>query len=99
MRAAKEKNIKAIVRDTLRHGFENVTIENVLVQTGVDRDGDPVLLIKVILEGLPKEQEILTMSSAVRRLRPKLARIGEQAFPLISYISNTEARAAKLATS
>lgn len=74
-------------------------IEDVFIQADVDGDGDPVLVIKVVLEGLPKEQDILTMSSAVRRLRPKLAKIGERAFPLISYISNTEARAAKLATS
>jgi len=83
--------IKRIVEDTLKRDLDTIRVVNILVRSDVDRDGDPVLLIEVIFDGIPKDINVRNLSAAVRHIRPKLAKIGETAFPLISFISKAEA--------
>jgi hypothetical protein len=83
--------IKRIVEDTLKRDLDNIRVVNILVRSDVDRDGDAVLLIDVVFDGLPKDINVRNLSAAVRHIRPKLAKIGETAFPLISFISKAEA--------
>jgi hypothetical protein len=90
------ERIKGIVVDTLKRDAGNVRIVDVFVTSDVDGDGDRVLVIKVVFEGKPKERDFHSMSGVVRHLRPKLAEMGEMAFPLISFISKADAGAARL---
>ena len=94
--------IKKVVIGALKRDFDNVKnvrIVNVFVDSNRDRDGDRVLQIMVVLEGTPKAQDVRTMSGAVRQIRPGLAKIGEDAFPLISFISKSDAEEARLGAS
>jgi hypothetical protein len=49
-----------------------------------------VLRIDVIFEGAPKDLNAKKLSGAVRHLRPKLDKIHESAFPLLSFISKAD---------
>jgi hypothetical protein len=95
------EKIKSVVKGTLNRGFEkvgNMRIVSVYVDEDMDRDGERVLKIYVVFDGVPKARDVNIMSGAVGQIRPKLAKIGETAFPLISYISKAEAGAARLGT-
>ena len=97
--AAEKAELSDIISTTLRRDFDSIKIVDVIVSRDVDRDGDHVLVVKIIFEGVPKERDMLTMSGAVRHIRPELAKVGEEAFPLISFITKSEAKAAKLGAS
>lgn len=88
--------IAKVVRETLAADFNNVTITDVFVEEEVDADGDPLLRVEVIFEGTPKDLDAKKLSGAVRHIRPKLAEIGESAFPLLSFISKGEFDAERL---
>jgi hypothetical protein len=51
------------------------------------------LRIDVIFEGRPKDIDIKKLSGVVRHVRPRLTDIGEEAFPLFSFISKGDAGA------
>lgn len=82
-------NIARVVLNTLRADFENIKILDVKVSRDEDTDGDEILRIDVIFEGSLKDAR--KFSGAVRHIRPKLHEIGEEAFPLFSFISEGDA--------
>lgn len=82
--------IARVVRQTLAADFGSVEIIDVLVHDELDIDGDAVLRVEVIFEGMPKEEDARALSSVVRHVRPKLNAIGEKAFPLFSFISRDD---------
>jgi hypothetical protein len=92
----RDNQISKIVADTLKRDFDSVRIVDVNVRSDVDRDGDRILRIEVIFEGHQKDVNVRKLSAAVRHIRPKLFKIGEQAFPLISFISKGDLKEAKL---
>jgi hypothetical protein len=83
-------SIKRIVAQTLRRDFERIRILDVEIQEDVDFDGEDVLRINVIFEGTSKDLNAKKLSGAVRLLRPKLDKIHESAFPLLSFISKAD---------
>lgn len=85
------EKIARIVEDTATPVFGSVRILGVKAALGHDADGDEILRIKVLYDGIPDDVDIKGVSGLVRMLRPKLfALAGESAFPVISYISNAE---------
>jgi hypothetical protein len=82
--------IKRIVTQTLRREFDRVRILDVEIHEDVDFDGEDVLRINVIFAGTPKDLNAKKLSGAVRHLRPKLDKIHESAFPLLSFISKAD---------
>jgi hypothetical protein len=83
-------SIKRIVVETLRRDFDHTRILDVEIHEDVDFDGEDVLRINVIFEGTPKDLNAKKLSGAVRLLRPKLDKIHESAFPLLSFISKAD---------
>jgi hypothetical protein len=84
------REISKVVLETLRNDFYNLKIRDVKVHNDLDFDGDDILRIEVIFEGLPKNVDTSMLSGAVRHIRPKLAEMDEMAFPLLSFISDRE---------
>lgn len=82
--------IEKIVRNVLSERFENVEIESISVVFDVDEDGDDILRVKVIFDGQTKHLDARKASGVLRHLRPKIAEIGEDAFPIMSYIAKSE---------
>jgi hypothetical protein len=81
------KRIEMVVKNVLAADFDKVKIFEVRVRDETDSDGDKVLRVEVIFEGARKDLDAGKLSGAVRHVRPKLSEIGEEAFPLFSFIS------------
>ncbi len=71
--------------------FENVTIVTVKVLNRIDRDDDIKLDIQVVFEGKPQDLDARKVAGAVRHVRPELAKLGETAFPIFSFITKGDA--------
>jgi hypothetical protein len=82
--------IKKIVKDTLAGHFDHVRILRINVKKELDSEGEDLLKIDVIFEGAAKDLDYSKLSGTVRLLRPKLDKIDESAFPLLSFISKTD---------
>ena len=82
--------ISKVILGALREDFDNVEISDVKVDRDVDYDDDDVLRVTVVFEGTPKNIDSRMISGAVRNIRPKLAEIGEHAFPLFSFVSRRD---------
>lgn len=91
------KRAKHVVTDVLSKHFDPVRIIRVQLHEDIDGDGDPILRIDAVFDGVAEDLEGTKLSSIVRLLRLKLAAIGVTAFPLLSLISKADARDAKLA--
>jgi hypothetical protein len=84
------EEIANVVRGALDDTFDNMRIINVKVAKEVDSDDNEILRIFVIFEGTPKRGDFKKLSGVVRLTRPKLAEIGEKAFPIFSFVSKGE---------
>lgn len=86
------ERISKVVLETLKSDFNNIEILNVKVHSDVDFEGDDILRIEVVFKGESKSVDTSMLSGAVRHIRPKLNDIGEAAFPLLSFISDKDAK-------
>ncbi len=84
------EQVRKIVKETLSGEYDHIRIVDVKVHEDVDSDGDSVLRVDVIFDGVPREADARKMSGAVRKLRPKLDRIRQAGFPLLSFISRSD---------
>ena len=87
---ADNQQLKGIVRSVLEEIFGNDRIGDVYVASAYDEDGDEILRVTVVFDGTEEQFDARKASSVVRHMRPRLATIGEQAFPIISYVSSDE---------
>lgn len=90
------REIAEVVQKTLAADFNKVKILEVRVEEALDSDEQKILRIKVIFEGAPKDLNASAVSGAVRNVRPKLSEMGFDAFPLFSFIANSELGERKL---
>ena len=81
--------VKDVVEATLREQYGNV-FELISVRPDFDEYGDEILVIKAVFgkDGLGGQRT----SGLIRHLRPKLAEVGTEAFPVISFIAKSELR-------
>jgi len=89
--------VTAIVKKILSKDFRDVVVEEVRVFEDLDTDGDEILRVYVVFDGKPSDLDAGKLSSMVRRVRPELEKIKEEAFPLFSFVSKKEWKGAKLA--
>ena len=87
---ADNQQLKGIVRSVLEEIFGNDRIGDVYIASAYDEDGDEILRVTVVFDGTEEQFDARKASTVVRHMRPRLATIGEQAFPIISYVSSDE---------
>ena len=87
---ADNQQLKGIVRSVLEEIFGNDRIGDVYIASAYDEDGDEILRVRVVFDGTEEQFDARKASTVVRHMRPRLATIGEQAFPIISYVSSDE---------
>ena len=92
---AEKQQLERIIRSVLEEIFGDDRIEDVYVASAYDEDGDEILRITVVFDGTEEQFDARKASSVVRHMRPRLATIGEQAFPIISYVSSDEISAVR----
>ncbi len=86
----KNRELERLVQSILKEIFGDARIGDVFVASALDEDGDEILLIKVEFDGTEDQFDARKATSVVRHMRPRLAEIGQQAFPVISYLSSDE---------
>lgn len=92
---AENQQLERIIRSVLEEIFGDDRIGDVYVASAYDEDGDEILRITVVFDGTEEQFDARKASSVVRHMRPRLATIGEQAFPIISYVSSDEVSAVR----
>ncbi len=90
LQVADREKLRKVIESVLRERFDNVEIETVSIESDFDEDGDAILRVKVIFDGEKKQLDARIASGVLRHMRPKMAEIGEEAFPVISYIAKSE---------
>ena len=83
--------LKAIVRTLLTERFPEANVSDVIIQPDMDGDGDKILRITVVLASRPELLDRDNLVGFVRHLRPRLATVNENDFPLVSFVSVREA--------
>ena len=85
--------IKQVVHDYLTASFTDIEVVSISVDRTIDADDDDVLLVKVVFKARTKKRlDPQKTSGLVRHIRPNLADIGETAFPVFSFIADSEMR-------
>ena len=79
-----------VVREVLMEQFDGLHPVSVEVAEGYDPDGDPVLDIVVVYEPGGRKLDVSKVVAFVRHLRPALSEIGEERFPMMSYVPADE---------
>ena len=85
------QQIATIIRSTLALEFRFFDIKEIQVKEDVDEYGDDILWVDVIYEGAYGNIDISALGGAVGLVRPGLLQIGEEAFPVFSYIAAADA--------
>lgn len=86
-----KKLVKAIVERVVREQLGDAEIASVRVAEDIDFNGDAILRVTVLLT----KNELLDPSKTaglVRHLRHGLRSIGEERFPIVSYVSKADAK-------
>ena len=81
--------VKDVIEQTLIERCGNV-FELIAVRPDFDQYGDEILVIKAIFN--EDRLGAQRTSGLIRHLRPKLAEVGTEAFPVISFIAKSELR-------
>jgi hypothetical protein len=88
--------LERLIKGVLSERFPTSRIGNVIVKSDKDNDGDDVLRITVILEEEPAKLDRDNLVSLVRYIKSKLEDVQRFEFPLMSFVSKTEAKKLKL---
>jgi len=91
--------LETIIRRILENEFEKVKIQNIDLIEDVDADGDDILRVMIAFDADRKPLDSKKSVGVVRKLLPELEKIGEKAFPILSFIAAQELGASKTATS
>ncbi len=81
--------VKDVIEETLIERCGDV-FELIAVRPDFDQYGDEILVIKAIFNA--DRLGAKRTSGLIRHLRPKLAEVGTEAFPVISFIAKSELR-------
>ena len=81
--------VKDVIEETLRERCGDV-FELIAVRPDFDQYGDEILVIKAIFD--KDRLDAQKTPGLIRHLRPKLAEVGTEAFPIISFIAKSELR-------
>lgn len=84
--------VKDVIESVLEERFRDVEIVSVDVDHDFDEDGDSLLMITVVFNSPTELLDTRETSSLTRRLLPKLEEIGEKAFPIVSFVAQSEWR-------
>lgn len=87
----KTTDVAKAVLDILSADFGNIKIVDVRVLDRAESDDENTLEIQVVFDGKSKDLDARKVAAAVRHVRPKLAEMGENAFPIFSFITKGDA--------
>lgn len=87
--------IRRVITETLTEAFEDVRVDEIDFKDEMEDDGTEVLKISVVFEGALDPRK---MPKVIADMRHKINSIPEVAFPVLSFISQSEIANRKRAT-
>lgn len=91
MSGAKKEDVKATIESVVRDIIRSGNIVNIVVERGLDSDGDDIIMVKVIFDNKNKYLDARETSRVTSSVRKRLIEMDERRFPLFSYILKSEA--------
>jgi len=88
----REQAVHDIIKSVLEDRFRNVNILSINVMPDIDEHGDQVLFVTVVFDGEKKRLDTKETSSLARRVLPRMEEIGDDRFPIFSFIAKSELR-------
>lgn len=85
-----KRNVEDVIRAVVKQQLEGVNISKISLSFDTDEDGDDIVWVKVIFDDRSKPLDSHRTLGLVRHLRPRMAELGETAFPVLSYIAKSE---------
>jgi len=92
-----DRRLKRLVNEVLRERITDADIQSVSIVRDVDDDGEAILRLKIVFDGAKNSLDSNQTSSVARYVVSRLANEGEHAFPVISYVAESELRKSKTA--
>ncbi|MBB5518074.1 hypothetical protein [Amphiplicatus metriothermophilus] len=86
--------IRDIVEQVVKDRFPDARILSVSVNEDEDFEGERILRVTVVFDSATGLLDSQRAASLVRHMRPKLREAGEEAFPILSFISKADAELA-----
>lgn len=86
--------IQELIMKVLSEEFSGVEITSVHVEDDVSFDDDDILRVQVVFKGKAKDIRPSFLSHAISRVRPALANHHLSAFPMMSFVSEQDAKLA-----
>lgn len=86
-----EGRIEAAIRSALSDTLGGARIVSVQAEQAVDSDGEDILNVTVVIDAASKIDPA-GLAGVVRRIRPKLDELGERRFPMLSFLTEADAR-------
>jgi len=84
--------LQEFIRSVLKDRFPDARIAKVAIKSDIDRDGDDILRIIVVLEEAPSRLDKKALVGFVRHLRSRLEEVDREEFPILSFVSRSEAK-------
>lgn len=84
------ETVLKIVEEILSDRLGSIEIKSVEITPDVDFDGDDILRVEVVFLSETKWIPPEATRGLIRRIRPKLSDVGEYAFPIMSFIADSE---------
>lgn len=92
------RTVENVVRSVLTDRFPDAKVAKIAIRSDVDNDGDDILRVIVVLEGVPSQLDKKALVGFVRHLRSRLEEVNHEEFPILSFISKSEAKNLDLET-
>jgi len=89
------QKIRKVITETLSSAFSDVRVRDIKFDEEMESDGTEILAISVIFSG---KLDAKKMPDVVASMRDKLGRIPKIAFPVLSFISQSDIEHRKRAT-
>lgn len=93
-----DRSVSEVVEATVRERLGDAAVSRIQIAREEDFDGDAVLVVTVVLDSKAKKLDASRISGLARHLRSNLNKIQENSFPLVSIISNLDAKKARVGT-
>ena len=90
MNAAMLERARKVIDEGIRAHCNGVPFVEITVTPEIDQDGDEFLWVRAVYEGEPASVDTRKTVTMVRYMRPKLDEVEVDAFPVISYIAQSD---------
>lgn len=82
--------VEQMIVQVLKDRLDGVVFTKIYITPDWDDEGDEYLLVDAIVDDKQKWPETEKTIGLIRHMRPKLAEVGTEAFPIISFLAKSK---------